>query len=88
MAMRVSYAYNLLGTHEHPEENETAQFDKKKASEKTPVLSACTKKDKGRHLHIASDECAELATSIYSDKYLCPLKAEMATLAASNHLGR
>lgn len=26
--------------------------------------------------------------SIYSYKYLCPLKAEMAVLADSNHLGR
>lgn len=56
------YAYDLLGTHEHPEDNKTAQVDKKAASEKTPVFSACTKKDKDCYLHIPSGECTELAT--------------------------
>lgn len=55
---------------------------KETASEKTPVLSACTKNDK-QAVSVHNWLC-----SIYAGKYLCPLKAEMAMLAASNHLGR
>lgn len=47
LAMPACPACDLLGSHEHPGDNGTAQLDKKKASENTPVLSACTKKDRG-----------------------------------------